>query len=154
MTVGEFEAYLEGAVEEYAEEHVKAGNWEAGEAIENSAREYGQLLPEGVASPNQYLFSVVDGEDGAKVGMIWFAVRGKEPRLSAFIYDFRIDEVFRGQGYGRQTLEALEEKVQELGLETIALHVFGHNKAAIGLYEKAGYEVTNLHMAKKVGEVG
>ena len=34
------------------------------------------------------------------------------------------------------------------GLETLALHVFGHNPGARALYEKLGYEITNINMAK------
>ena len=45
----------------------------------------------------------------------------------------------------------LEDKVRELGLDSISLHVFGHNHAAIALYQAAGYETTDLHMVKKLG---
>jgi len=152
MTEDEFQAYYTGAVEEYAEEHVKSGNWQPSEALEKSEKEYRHYLPNGVASPNQYLFSIEDTESGAKVGMIWFELREQAQHRSAFIYDFRIDEAFRRRGYGRQTLSALEEKAKELGIETIALHVFGHNQAAVALYQKSGYEITNLHMAKKLGD--
>ena len=67
------------------------------------------------------------------------------------IYDFLIYEEHRRKGYGKQTLVALEEKVKELGIETIALHVFGHNQAAIDLYQKTGYKMTNIQMQKKLG---
>lgn len=39
---------------------------------------------------------------------------------------------------------------QELGMKKIGLHVFGHNKVARGLYEKLGYETTNVVMAKTI----
>ena len=83
--------------------------------------------------------------------MIWFAVRGKTPPLAAFIYDFLIYEQYRKRGYGGQTLRAVDERAKELGIETIGLHVFGHNQAAIALYQKAGYEITDLQMEKKLG---
>jgi ribosomal protein S18 acetylase RimI-like enzyme len=83
---------------------------------------------------NHYLFSLEDDHAGVKVGIIWFAVRDKASHPSAFIYDFVIYEEFRRRGYGRQTLTGLEEKAKELGLDTISLHVFGHNQAAIALY--------------------
>jgi len=78
MTEAEFQIYLQRAIKEYADEKVKAGNWQASEAM-----------------------------------------------------------------------RALEGKVKELGLNKISLHVFAHNSAAIRLYEKVGYEVTNLFMAKE-----
>ncbi len=51
---------------------------------------------------------------------------------------------------GEQAFQALEIKVRELGLHTIALHVFGHNHAARAMYEKLGYITTNVQMLKTV----
>jgi len=150
MTENEFQAYRQRAVEEYAQEHVRAGNWHPSEALQKAEKEFLQLLPDGVASKNHYLLSLEDDHSAVQVGMIWFAVRDKASHPSAFIYDFVIYKEFRRQGYGRQTLTVLEEKAKELGLDTISLHVFGHNQAAIALYQQAGYETTSLYMAKKL----
>lgn len=149
MSENEFKDYLKAAVEEYAQEHVRAGNWDPAEALQKSEHEFRQLLPQGVASPDQHLFSIVD-DAGAKVGILWFAVQYKGVYPYAFVYDFMIDEQFRRKGYGRQAFAVLEEKAKSLDLDSIALHVFGHNQAAIALYQAAGYETTNLHMIKKL----
>ena len=151
MTESEFNDFRKAAVEEYAQDHVNAGNWDPAEALQKSEQEFQELLPQGIASPDQHLFSIVD-DAGAKVGMLWFAVRYKGSQPYAFVYDFMIDEPFRRKGYGRQAFAVLDEKAKELGLASIALHVFGHNHAAIALYQAAGYEITNLHMAKKLAE--
>lgn len=151
MTESDFEGYVEQSIVSYAQEHVQSGNWDPSEALQKSREQFEQLLPEGLATENQHLFSVEEGETGALVGRIWFGERGQPSRRTAFIYDFLIHEPYRGRGYGKQTLAALEEKVRELGIETIALHVFGHNRAAINLYQRVGYEITNLHMQKRVG---
>ena len=150
MTEGEFQKYLEFAVQDYAQDLVRAGNRHPSEAVQDAEKQLTQLLPEGVASKNQYLYTVVDDINGLKVGMIWFAVNDKAPRPTAFIYDFLVYEEFRRKGYGRQTLSALEERVKEFGIDIIRLHAFGHNQVAIGLYQKAGYEITNINMAKKL----
>lgn len=150
MTEGEFQIYVKRSLESYAQEHVKAGNWDPSDALQKAEKELLQLLPDGVASKSQHLLSIEDGDTGVKIGLIWFAEKLRASRPSAFIYDFLIYEEYRKKGYGRQTLTALEEKVKELGIETISLHVFGHNQAAIDLYQRAGYEITDLHMAKKV----
>ncbi|MBP6016054.1 MAG: GNAT family N-acetyltransferase [Candidatus Promineofilum sp.] len=153
MTDDEFQPYYQDAVREYAQEHVEAGNWHPSVAIEESEKQFRQLLPDGVASKDQYLYAIVDDSSGLKVGMLWFAVRyqsGISPY--AFVYDFRVDEQFRRRGYGRQAFEVLEEKVKELGLDSITLHVFGHNHAAIALYQAAGYEITDLQMVKKLAD--
>lgn len=150
MTENEFKDYLRSSVEAYAQDHVRAGNWDPAEALQKSEKEFQQLLPQGVASKNQHLFSIVDDATGAKVGILWFAVQYKASRPYAFVYDFLIYEEFRRKGYGKQSFAELEGKVKELGLNSISLHVFGHNQPAIDLYRKAGYEVTDMHMTKKL----
>mgnify|MGYP001156513670 FL=1 len=150
MTDDEFQPYYRRAVEDYANEHVEAGNWHPSVAIQESEKQFQWLLPNGVASKDQYLYAIVD-DAGRKVGMLWLAVRYQSDiRPYAFVYDFLIDEEFRRRGYGRQAFEVLEEKVKEMGLDSISLHVFGHNQPAIALYQAAGYETTDLQMVKKL----
>jgi ribosomal protein S18 acetylase RimI-like enzyme len=150
MTESEFQVYRKHSVENYAQEHIRAGNWHPSEALQNAEKEFLQLCPDGVASKNQHFFAIEDDHIGVKVGMIWFAVRYGALGSSAFIYDFQINEEFQRRGYGKQTLMVLEEKAKKMGLEVISLHVFGHNQAAITLYQMAGYEITDLRMAKKL----
>ncbi len=153
MTSAEYEPWLEGDIREYADEKVRAGNWSAADALERSAEEHRKLLPQGLATPDNYLYTITaepaPGEGPVPVGMVWLAVPPWQPPL-AFIYDFVIHEPYRRRGYASQALLALEGKVRALGLDTIGLHVFGHNHAARALYEKAGYEITNISMAKKL----
>ena len=151
MTETEFQTYYESSMQEYAQDHVKAGTWVTSEALQNAEKQYRQLLPDGLASKNQYLFSIEDAETGAKVGILWFAVDDGRAEPSAYIYDIRIREEFRGKGYGTQAMRALEEKVKEFGVMRIALHVFGHNHAARALYEKVGYEIMGIGMSKRIG---
>lgn len=150
MTEAELQAYLAGAIDNYAQEHVRAGNWLPEEAHQKSANEFRQLLPDGVASKDQYLFSIEDAASGRHIGMLWLAVIVKGAHRTGFIYDFNVDEAQQGKGYGREALKALDEKAAELGVEALSLHVFGHNPRAIHLYEKMGYEVTDLHMTKQL----
>ena len=64
--------------------------------------------------------------------------------------DQDIDEEFRRQGIGMQTLTELTIKARELHLESLALHVFAYNDAAIKLYEKAGFATSSMNMSKKI----
>ena len=150
MTESEYQAYRKGAVEEYARERVREGDWQPADALHKAEQEFLRMLPQGVNTQNQYLLSIQADQTDLNLGMLWFAVRGTAPHLAAFIYDFMIYEPFRQRGYGTQALRALDDKARELGIATISLHVFGHNQAAIALYQKAGYEITNLQMAKKL----
>jgi ribosomal protein S18 acetylase RimI-like enzyme len=146
MTQPEFDAFLEQAIPEYAEDNVKAGYWGQEEALEKSRKEFEQLLPQGLKSENHYLYTLYDGNDA--VGIIWMRANVDRPTRSGFIFDVRIDEKSRGKGYGKQIMLLLEEKARELGLKSLALHVFGSNQVARGLYEKLGYEVSSLNVTK------
>jgi RimJ/RimL family protein N-acetyltransferase len=146
MTKTEFQAYLKCDTQRYAQEHIKAGDWHPSEALEKSREEHHRLLPNGLASKNQYLFSIEAEELGAKVGIIWFAVHD----ASVFIYDLLIHDRFRRRRYGTRALLALEEKVRRLGVDTISLHLFAHNRPARALYEKVGYKRRGLHMSKRL----
>lgn len=150
MQEAEYQEYLQISIREYAEEMVQSGNWQPAEALERSTQEFAKYLPDGVATQDHYLYEIEDAALGVKVGMIWLAriLPGAKPIM--FIYDCRVDEAYRRKGYGEQALRAAEERAKALGLDTIALHVFGHNQAARALYEKLGYAITNINMAKKL----
>jgi ribosomal protein S18 acetylase RimI-like enzyme len=149
LTEAEFQAFLEPAIAEYAAEHIRGGRWSEAEAPEESRKEFMQLLPDGVHTAKQHLFSIRD-EAGAQVGMIWFAERERGADRSAFVYDVRIDEAFQRRGYATQAFQALERLVRDMGITAISLHVFGHNTAARALYEKLGFETTNVLMTKHI----
>ncbi len=147
MIPDDFQAYLEPAIREYAAEKLRAGNYAESEALERSRQEYEKLLPQGVATPDHYLYTAVEDSIPAKVGMIWFHLfRPGE----AFIYELRIYDAYQGKGYGKQTMLAAEQKARELGVHKLSLHVFGHNTIARALYERLGYTITNISMAKEL----
>ncbi|MBO0780737.1 MAG: GNAT family N-acetyltransferase [Ktedonobacteraceae bacterium] len=149
MSESEFQEYLSYAVAEYAQGHVEAGGWTQDEALQRATDEYRQLLPDGVTSKSHYLYTIRN-EEGQNVGMLWLAVRPRGKGSEAFIYDVRISEQFQRRGYGSQAFRAMEEKVRELGLNSISLHVFGHNHPARQMYQKLGYIETNVLMTKKL----
>ena len=89
MAKADFQDYYSRAHQDYAQEHVKAGNWHPEEAFQRAEQELRQLLPNGLSSENQHLFSIKDEKTETKVGLIWFAVHAQRPIRSAFIYRFR-----------------------------------------------------------------
>ncbi len=93
MAESDFQEYLTRAVETYAAEKVKAGNWREDEALDRSCKEFNDLLPEGVHTADHFLYNIVN-ETGEKVGFLWFALAPRRPEWY-FIYDFEIFEVFR-----------------------------------------------------------
>jgi RimJ/RimL family protein N-acetyltransferase len=150
MKETEYQEYLAVAIADYAQEHVKAGRWNAENALQSATQEYQQLLPDGLHTKNQYLFTIVDEQTETKVGMLWFAATERANEPAAFVFDVIVYEPYRRRGYGEQAFHALETKVREMGLKKISLHVFGHNYAARAMYEKLGYIATNVTMSKSL----
>lgn len=140
----DFDEFLEREIRSYAEDHVRNGNWPAEGALERSRKEFEQLLPDGIHSKDQYLYSIIDDEN--KIGVLWVQVKDQK----AFIYDFVIDEAFRGRGYGKQALIAMDEKLKAMSVESVGLHVFGDNITAQELYKKMGFQITGIHMKKEL----
>jgi len=148
MTEQEFQRWQEASIRSYAAEHVRTGRWSEEEAIERARKQFEEILPNGLATEGQHLYSIEETARSETIGIIWVGVQDQGEGVQAFIYDLLIDEPFRHRGYGTEALCALELIVAELGANTIRLHVFGHNHAARALYEKAGYITTNIHMQK------
>lgn len=138
----DYEQFLEREIRNYAEDHVRNGNWPSEGALERSRKEFEHYLPEGVHSKDQYLWSILDGEN--KIGVLWVQVKDRK----AFIFDFVIDEEFRGKGFGRQAMAAMDETLKSMDVESVALHVFGDNVTAQELYKKMGFKITNINMKK------
>ncbi len=147
MTQIEFDAFLERTIPEYAADHVRAGNWTESESLERSRKEFEDLLPQGLNTEDNFLYSLVDGDEA--VGMIWMKIK-RQPSISGFIYDVFVEERFRGKGYGKSLLLLLEEKARDMELKSLELHVFGSNIVARKLYETIGYETTNVMMKKAI----
>ena len=141
----DFERFLERGIREYAEDHVRNGNWPAEGALEKSKKEFEHYLPDGIHAKNQYLYSIIH-DSGNKIGVLWVQVKDQK----AFIYDFVIDEAFRGKGYGKQALIAMDEKLKSMKVESVGLHVFGDNITAQELYKKMGFQITGIHMKKEL----
>ncbi len=146
MNQEEFQQYISYAIEDYAKDKVTSGNWSEDEAIDLSKKAFARLLPKDEKSEFNYLFSIF--HDQHLVGMIWIAQKSPTNKDEGFIYDFIIFEQYQGLGYGKKAMKETEMIAKELGMKKMGLHVFGHNKIARGLYEKLGYEITNITMEK------
>jgi ribosomal protein S18 acetylase RimI-like enzyme len=150
MTDAEFAAYRTRLAKAYAEEHVKAGDWDPNQADALAADEIDGLLPAGPETAGM-LVSAAENEDGEQVGLVWIALNRLRPG-STWIYDIEINAEHRGKGYGRALLQAAEAQATQYGAADIGLHVFGSNTVARNLYESSGYEVTSLVMRKPLSD--
>ena len=145
-----FAGYLDSSVAGYAQDNIDSGRWPAEGALERSRADFDSLLPQGLATPDNYLFEIQNGEDGSTVGYLWFAVVVKHGLRSAYVYDLEVKPEHRRQGHAKRAFEALEARVAALGLSSIGLHVFGHNPGAQSLYSQLGYTVTGINMIKQI----
>ncbi len=145
-----YREYREHLVRDYAADKVRAGAWSPSDAENRAAKDVDGLLPEGPTTHNHFLYSVRDDAIPAEVGTVWFALRDSGVGQSVWIYDIVINETFRRKGYASRALDLVEHKAGELGARSVELHVFGHNHGAQALYEKMGYNVTSITMAKPI----
>jgi ribosomal protein S18 acetylase RimI-like enzyme len=148
MSAATFVAYLREAVAGYADANVAAGRWPAEGALERARADFDSLLPQGLATPGQYLFEIRAGAGGVVVGFLWFGVEAPRGLRSAFVYDLGIHAAWRRHGHATRAFAALEALVRSLGLARIGLHVFGPNTGAQAFYTKLGYTVTGLNLQK------
>lgn len=150
MTQEEFAAFREVGISQYAAENVKAGYWHESEAVERSRQSFEKLLPDGIRTADNHFFTIRDKADGKKVGSIWMRAEWDPAVPRAFIFEFFIEEPWRGKGYGKQAMKAIEAKAKELGLRMLMLHVFCYNRVAVHLYEISGFKAASLNMIKEI----
>jgi diamine N-acetyltransferase len=57
----------------------------------------------------------------------------------AFVDEFYLLEEYRRRGWGRKTMEFLEEAAMSAGVRTLHLEVVRRNTAALEVYQKLGF---------------
>ncbi len=150
MDEARFREYRERSVRDYANEKIRAGTWSPEEAETKAAQEMAALLPEGTATRNHFLYTVIDESLPAEVGILWISQQESGTGRFIWIYDILIHEPFRRQGYARRALNLVEHKARELNATKVDLHVFAHNQGARTLYENTGYKPTSITMSKPI----
>ncbi len=150
MTSSEYAAWLEESIPAYAADKVASGQWSQAESLELSRKNNDEMLPQGLQTPDNHFYSIVDAQ-GDAVGMLWFAVQIKFNSRIAYVYDVSVMPARQREGHALRAFAALEVEVQKLGLSGVALHVFGVNTGAQALYAKLGFKPTNINMFKSVG---
>lgn len=149
MTSAEYAAWLQVSIPAYAADKVASGQWTEEESLERSRKENDELLPQGLNTADNYLYTVIDDQE-KEVGMLWFAVKTKFGSKIAYVFDVAVLRDRQREGHAFGAFQALEQVVVSLGLSGIALHVFGHNTGAQALYAKLGFSPTNISLFKAV----
>ena len=154
MTESEYDEFVSRTVPEYAAEKVASGEWSPGESLELAHEAFCELLPDGLNTKDNHLFTIRETPETAALGVLWYAVQKRAGKHIAYIYEIHINPEHRRRGYATAALLALESEVASLGMEGIALHVFGNNHAAQSLYRKLGYTPSNITMFKPLEGTG
>ncbi|PJH93197.1 GNAT family N-acetyltransferase [Bacillus sp. SN1] len=149
MQTEEFRSYLTYTTKHYAEEKVKAGTWQPEDALHLSKQTFSNLLPKGLETLHHHVWSLTLNEKES-VGWLWIHAEPEHPQKEAYIYDFGLYEPYRGKGYAKQALTALEQTARSMGIRKLSLHVFAHNQTARKLYERTGFQETDVVMSKKL----
>ena len=153
ITELEYDAWLALTIPAYAADKVASGQWSEDDSLELSMKEYAELLPQGLETPDNFLFTITDLQ-GTAVGVLWFAVKTRFNSRVANVFDVSVWPSRQREGHAFRAFIALEDEVRRLGLSGIALHVFGHNKAAQALYAKLGFQPTNIALFKALRPAG
>lgn len=96
MTTAEFDDWVPGAIEEYANDHIRAGSMPADSALDMARKQFAELLPDGVDTREHHL--LMADVDGDTVGMLWLHIREGAETSAAFVYDVIVEEPQRGVG--------------------------------------------------------
>src|ERR1700749_4941430 len=134
----EFAAWFPRMRDEYAEDMSQDAGIPPEKAASIAATQMDQLFPGQAPSPHQLVYILE--ADGERVGELWVCDREDSIQHALFIYFIGIDEQNRGKGYGRAAMELVDSEARRLGIDRVALSVFGRNEVARNLYRSCGYE--------------
>ncbi|AKJ15481.1 aromatic ring-opening dioxygenase LigA [Streptomyces incarnatus] len=137
MTPAEYPDWLASEKAAYVGDIVRSGALGRTEAVRKSDRDFAELIPQGLATPD-HTFLVLEAQ-GEQIGTGWLKHRYL-PGVT-FGYALYIQEQHRGKGYGRAAMAAGEQATLEAGDTTLMFNVWGGNEVAMNLYTSAGYHV-------------
>ena len=142
----EFRQYLDFMIPDYAKDISKNYNLSIDKALEESEIMMKELFPNGLYTEGQFLYNIYDPHLNKQIGILWFDINKEINR--AYLYHIYIKEEYRRLGYATKAIEELQKRVKELGMNSIALSVFGSNENAYRLYKKMGYSSSSTSMHK------
>jgi len=149
-----FDSFVEMAVAGYAADNVASGRWSEQDAVAMSRAETERLLPQGLETPDNYLYEIQEESTEQIVGHVWFALVARGTRKVAFVYQVQVKPEVQRRGHAKAALLAVEGIAISLGMSGVALNVFGNNHGAQALYRSLGYGVTSVAMQKVLAQNG
>jgi len=146
MSAEEFALFQSYSISQQAKDLANSASQIAGDVLAQAEREFTDILPEGIHTPNNYLMKIIDCQNNA-VGVIWYLFEQVNGINQCFIADFIIKETARGKGYGKSALFELEKTACAEGCEQCLLYVYRYNVNAFHLYENIGFRIVETDEA-------
>jgi len=92
---------------------------------------------------------ICDGETRIGYVVLTFGYSLEFLGRDAFVDEFFIVQSYRDRGWGRLTMEFVEQEARALGVHAIHLEVTRHNQRAQYFYPKLGFEDREHHLMSK-----
>lgn len=92
---------------------------------------------------NNYSFGAYDGN--LLVGLL--IAEPHEWNRSVWVWEFHIEEKWRGMGIGKQLMDCVAAKAQTAGLRTIVCETQSTNATAIQIYGKLGFRMEGIDIS-------
>jgi ribosomal protein S18 acetylase RimI-like enzyme len=113
-------------------------------------RGYASFLGTQLDEPNVVV--LVAARDGDVVGYTYAGLEGRDYMSlrgpAGIVYDIIVDPAQRGQGIGRQLLDATLAALVSRGASQVVLSTAERNEAAQRLFERAGFRRTMIEMTR------
>ena len=145
MTDEEFKTFYQWSIEHQAAELVSNLHIDPEDALRTATEEISKMLPNGVKTENNNIFSIIEQDCAEFVGFIWTLHENNTGKTQCFICDFAIWEHYRRKGYATNALQLAEKYAFDAGCLESVLFVSDNNKAAQALYQKCGYQYLRQH---------
>ncbi|MFF5535927.1 GNAT family N-acetyltransferase [Streptomyces cinerochromogenes] len=137
MTQAEYSEWAAAEKSAYVGDIIRSGAMGREEAVRKADRDFANLLPEDLATPDSSL--LVFEAEGERIGTGWLK-HGYLPGVT-YGYSLHIEERHRGRGHGRAAMTAGEQATLAAGDSTLMFTVWGGNEVAMNLYTSTGFRV-------------
>src|SRR5882672_8445039 len=114
-----FDSFVEMAVAGYAADNVASGRWSEQDAVAMSRAETERLLPQGLETPDNYLYEIQEESTEQIVGHVWFALVARGTRKVAFVYQVQVKPEVQRRGHAKAALLAVEGIAISLGMSGV-----------------------------------
>lgn len=156
MTPAEFSAFCDSSAADYAADLLKSQPLSPKDALAQAKKELADMLPQGADTPDHFLMTIQNAENGQPVGLIWYLYEHTDGVKQVFLSDFLIYEAHRRKGCATAALHEMARLARADGCTESIIHVWEHNPAGISLYEKCGYVPFRqadggVYLKKKIG---